>query len=187
MTVIRMPRAAMFGATLIVGFALSQHAFAVGGEQRVPEPPPPAPSTSDQKPKPAPRQSKDRKDERRSDNTFIDGYNAARQLVLDGRYESAIAAFLALDADDDADVANYVGFAWRKLGRYELSQVWYEKALASDPNHTRTWQYYGMWHLENGNALKAQDHLERIRLICGVECRDYKLLRDAIVEGRTTY
>jgi tetratricopeptide (TPR) repeat protein len=180
-------RAATISAAFACVTSFPSNAFAVGGEQRVPDPPPPPPPTrSDQKPAPKP-QSKDKKDERRSDRHFIDGYNAARQLVLDGQYETAIAAFLALDADDDADVANYVGFAHRKAGRYELSQIWYEKALAADPKHTRTWQYYGMWHLENGNALKAQDHLERIRLICGGECKDYKLLRDAIVEGKIGY
>lgn len=180
----RVPRPAVFGAALVASLALAGSAFAVGTEDRNPAPPPPPPN-SDRKP--GPKQSKEPKNERRSDRHFIDGYNSARQLVLDERYEAAIAAFAALDADDDPDVANYIGFAHRKLGRYDLSQVWYEKALASDPNHTRTWQYYGMWQLENGNALKALDHLERIRLICGGECNDFKLLREAIVEGRTGY
>jgi tetratricopeptide (TPR) repeat protein len=180
-------RIGLSGMTLLLGLAWSGSAFAVGGEQRVPDPPPPTPpSRSDQKPAPKP-QSKDKKDERRSDRHFIDGYNAARQLVRGGHYEAAIAAFTALDADDDPDVANYLGFAHRKAGRYAQSQVWYEKALAADPAHTRTWQYYGMWHLENGNALKAQDHLEKIRLICGTTCEDYRLLREAIVEGKTSY
>ena len=79
-----------------------------------------------------------------------------------GAYEAAFAAFKDLDADDHPDVANYLGYTARKLGDYDLSKVWYERALAADPKHVRTWQYYGMWHVEQGNMLKAADFLEKI-------------------------
>jgi tetratricopeptide (TPR) repeat protein len=107
-------------------------------------------------------------------------------LVLDGKYEEGIAAFKALGRDD-ADVANYIGYANRKLGNYELARVWYEKALAIDPNHVRTWQYYGMWHVEQGNMLKAADFLEKIRLICnGTGCQEFQDLKGAM-EGKISY
>jgi tetratricopeptide (TPR) repeat protein len=57
----------------------------------------------------------------------------AFQLVQAGDYKAAFAAFKALDADHVPDVANYLGYTARKLGDYELSKVWYERALASDP------------------------------------------------------
>ena len=118
---------------------------------------------------------------------FIDGYRAARALVLDGKYEEGIAAFKALGRDDSAEVANYIGYANRKLGNYELAKVWYDKALALDPNHVRTWQYYGMWHVEQGNMLKAADFLEKIRLICGgTGCQEYQDLKGGM-EGTVVY
>jgi Flp pilus assembly protein TadD len=92
----------------------------------------------------------------------------------------------ALGQDEHPDVANLIGFASRKLGRTEDAKVWYEKALAADPKHTRTWQYYGMWHLERGDRVTAEQHLERIRLICGQGCEDYSSLRDAL-HGNVTY
>ena len=61
------------------------------------------------------------------------------------------------------------------------------EALASDPKHTRTLQYYGMWYLEQGNQLMALDHLERIQVVCGKGCEDYRLLREAIVESKSSY
>jgi tetratricopeptide (TPR) repeat protein len=132
-------------------------------------------------------ESKGKKKEQKSEQELRDGYQKARALIIDGRYEDGIRAMHALGHDDDAEVANYIGFAHRKLGHYDDAKVWYEKALAANPNHTRTWQYYGMWHLEQGNALKAQDHLEKIKLICGnTECRDYQLLKDAL-EGKVSY
>ena len=91
-----------------------------------------------------------------------------------------------LGQDDHPDVANLIGFSSRKLGRTEDAKVWYEKALAADPNHSRTWQYYGLWHLERGDRVTAQQHLERIQLICGQGCEDYTSLRDAL-NGDMTY
>jgi tetratricopeptide (TPR) repeat protein len=32
-----------------------------------------------------------------------------------------------------------LGYASRKLGRYDDAKYWYDKALAADPNHALTW------------------------------------------------
>ena len=68
----------------------------------------------------------------------------------------------ALGHDDIAAVANLIGYSYRKLGDYKVSQVWYERALKADPNHVKTWQYYGLWQVEQGNRDQAQYHLSRI-------------------------
>jgi len=39
----------------------------------------------------------------------------------------------ALGQDDRADVANLIGYSYRKLGDYKVSQIWYERALQADP------------------------------------------------------
>ena len=92
----------------------------------------------------------------------------------------------ALIYDDNADVATLIGYASRKLGRYDDAKVWYDRALAADPNHALTWSYYGMWQAEQGNILKAQDDLEKVKSICGTECRSYTALKAAI-DGTVTY
>jgi tetratricopeptide (TPR) repeat protein len=46
----------------------------------------------------------------------------------------------ALGHDDNAGVANLIGSSYRKLGAYRQSQIWYERALKTDPNHVLTWQ-----------------------------------------------
>jgi tetratricopeptide (TPR) repeat protein len=107
--------------------------------------------------------------------------------VLEEKYEAALAAFKAIGREEHPDVANYIGFASRKLGRYDEAKIWYERALAADPTHVRTWQYYGMWHLEQGNRLKAEDYLARIALICGgTDCKEYKDLKGAL-DGTVSY
>ena len=178
-------RLGMLAAALLFGLSVSAGPVLAAGdpEPRGTQPPPPPASTGKQDPK----ASQKKKQEKKSEQEFIDGYRAARALALGGKYEEAIAAFRALGHDDSAEVANYIGYANRKLGNYEAARLWYEKALAADPNHVRTWQYYGMWHVEQGNVLKAQDFLEKIRSICGGSaCKEYADLKAAI-KGNISY
>jgi len=122
--------------------------------------------------------------EKKSERQFIRGYRHAHDLIYKHKdYAAGIVALRALHRDEHPDVANLIGFSSRKLGRSEDAKIWYEKALAADPNHTRTWQYYGMWHLERGNRLKAEEHLEKIAGICGTDCEDYKSLKLALAGG----
>ena len=118
---------------------------------------------------------------------FLRDYRAARQLILAGNYQGGIAAMHALGHDEHPDVANYIGYANRKMGHYEQSKIWYEQALAADPNHVRTWSYYGMWQMEQGNRLKAEDFLAKVKLICGTaSCEEYRQLK-AVIDGTASY
>jgi tetratricopeptide (TPR) repeat protein len=122
-----------------------------------------------------------------SELQFHDGYRAAHALIYDrGDYAAGIAALHEIGRDEHPDVDNLIGFASRKLGRYDDAKDWYEKALAADPRHARTWSYYGMWHAEQGNRLKAEDYLETVRTICGTGCREYVELK-AVIDGTLTY
>ncbi len=127
------------------------------------------------------------KSDKKSERQFRDGYRHAYDLIYRAHdYAAGIAALHALGQDAHPDVANLVGYASRKLGNYADARVWYEKALVSDPGHTRTWQYYGLWHLEQGNRLKAEEHLEKIRLLCGAGCDDFRSLKKAL-DGKVSY
>ena len=112
---------------------------------------------------------------------------ATYALIYDkGDFEGGITALRAMGYDDNADVTRLLGYASRKLGRYDDAKYWYDKALAADPNHALTWSYYGMWHAEQGNLLKAKDDLEKVRLICGTECKEYVALKE-VIDGTRTY
>jgi tetratricopeptide (TPR) repeat protein len=115
------------------------------------------------------------------DPKFIAGYRTAYATIYDRNdYASAIGQLKALGQDDRADVANLIGYSYRKLGDYKVSQIWYERALKADPNHVRTWQYYGLWQLEQGNRDQAQYHLNRIGQLCGTDCAEYRSLAAAL-------
>jgi len=130
---------------------------------------------------------KKKNDKSSSAKDFIDGYHAAYALIYDkDDYQGGITALRALAHDNNADVATLLGYASRKLGRYDEAKYWYDKALVADPKHALTWSYYGMWHAEQGNLLKAKDDLEQVRLICGTECKEYVALKE-VIDGTQTY
>jgi tetratricopeptide (TPR) repeat protein len=113
--------------------------------------------------------------------TFAKGYRTAYATIYDRHdYAAAIEQLKALGHDDHPNVANLIGYSYRKLGDYRLSQVWYEGALKIDPNHVLTWQYYGLWQIEQGNRDQAQYHLSRIAAICGTDCAEYRSLAAAL-------
>jgi tetratricopeptide (TPR) repeat protein len=115
------------------------------------------------------------------DAAFARGYRAAYATIYDRHdYAAAIEQLKALGHDDSAAVANLIGYSYRKLGDYKVSQIWYERALKVDPNHVKTWQYYGLWQVEQGNRDQAQYHLNRIAALAGTNSEEYRSLAAAL-------
>jgi tetratricopeptide (TPR) repeat protein len=149
--------------------------------------PSPQPSASTDKPAKQSGKKKKAAKQKKSEQQFINGYKAAHTIIYQQHdYAAGIAALKALGHDDHPDVANLIGYSSRKLGRYDDAKTWYERALAADPKHSRTWSYYGMWHAEQGNLLKARDHLAKVETLCGTTCRDYVELKE-VIEGTRVY
>jgi tetratricopeptide (TPR) repeat protein len=115
------------------------------------------------------------------DAAFAKGYRAAYATIYDRNdYAAAVEQLKALGHDDSAAVANLIGYSYRKLGDYKVSQIWYERALKADPNHVKTWQYYGLWQVEQGNRDQAQYHLSRIAALAGTNSEEYRSLAAAL-------
>lgn len=110
----------------------------------------------------------------------VKSFVEARMLILSGKYEAGIAAMLALGRDDHPDVAVSIGYANDKLGRVDEARRWYEKALAADPKHVAALANYGLLRVQQGDVQQARDDLEKIKALCGVGCREYRALADAI-------
>jgi len=115
------------------------------------------------------------------ETAFANGYRAAFVTIYDRHdYAGAIPQLKALGHDDVAAVANLIGYSYRKLGDYKVSQIWYERALKADPDHVKTWQYYGLWQVEQGNRDQAQYHLNKIAQLTGTTSEEYRSLSDAL-------
>jgi tetratricopeptide (TPR) repeat protein len=146
-----------------------------------PSPPSAAPDSKARLTNRRPKQKQPRKQSLFDDPAFVRGYRAAYATIYDRNdYSAAIEQLKALGHDDHPNVANLIGYSYRKVGDYKLSQVWYERALKADPNHVLTWQYYGLWQIEQGNRDQAQYHLSRIAAICGTDCEEYRSLAAAL-------
>ncbi len=175
----------LLAAAILVGAVTGapNHAAAIEGGS------PAAPQTTTQQPPSTTGTKKAAKKSKKSSaiEDFYKGWHQAYALIYDkADYVGGIAVLRSMGYDDNADVATLIGYASRKLGRYDDAKVWYDRALAADPNHALTWSYYGMWQAEQGNILKAQDDLEKVKSICGTECRSYTALKAAI-DGTVTY
>ena len=155
--------------TLAAGPVLTS-AYAAGSDD--PSPPPKS-DTSTKKGK--------KKSSSISDPKFLAAYRTAYTTIYDNHdYNGAIDQLKSLKRDDVADVANLIGYSYRKLGNYQSSKVYYELALKDDPNHVRTWQYYGLWQLEQGNREQAQYHLNKIASLAGTDSSEYRSLAAAL-------
>ena len=147
----------------------------------------PARAAGDDNPSPPASDSKASKKQKKDmssiieDGRFAAGYRAAYATIYDRNdYASAIEQLKALGHDDNAAVANLIGYSYRKLGDYKVSQLWYERALKADPNHVKTWQYYGLWQVEQGNRDQAQYHLSRLAQLAGTDSEEYRSLAAAL-------
>jgi tetratricopeptide (TPR) repeat protein len=165
---VRLLTLAMFTVALVTVPLLS--AYAAGGDN----PAPPASDTKKEK-------KKGDKSSAIDDPKFLAGYHAAYATIYDRNdYAAAIAQLKSLGHDDRADVANLIGYSYRKLGDYKVSQIWYERALKADPDHVKTWQYYGLWQVEQGNRDQAQYHLNRLAALAGTGSEEYRSLAAAL-------
>jgi tetratricopeptide (TPR) repeat protein len=177
--------------TVVVAFVLALvatpvtiPAFAAGGgggggppDESImhPKAPSDTKSSTDQKSK------KTKKQSLFDDPAFAKAYRVAYDTIYEQHdYAGALEQLRALGHDDFANVANLIGYSYRKLGDYRESQVWYERALKSDPDHVLTWNYYGLWQIEQGNRDQALYHLSRIKAICGTDCEEYRTLAAAL-------
>ncbi|WP_447932175.1 tetratricopeptide repeat protein [Sphingopyxis fribergensis] len=115
-------------------------------------------------------------------------YVAAVGLINEHRYEAAIAKLDAAlwAAGPHPDVLTYLGFANRKLKRYDAAETYYREALAIAPSHRGALEYYGELKLERGDVAGAKAHLAKLEAICGFGCHEVDELRSWIVEGRSS-
>jgi tetratricopeptide (TPR) repeat protein len=140
--------------------------------------PPPAPSGAKSKAK---KKSSEVIRPGIEDTAFSNGYHAAYATIYDRNdYSTAIEQLKALGHDENAAVANLLGYSYRKLGDYKVAQIWYERALKAEPDHVKTWQYYGLWQVEQGNRDQAQYHLSRIAALVGTNSEEYRSLAAAL-------
>jgi Flp pilus assembly protein TadD len=101
-------------------------------------------------------------------------------------WPAAIRAFssAALRDTRNADIQNYLGYAYRHTGQMELAFKHYGRALELNPRHRGAHEYVGEAYLMVNDLAKAEAHLAALEKICLIPCEEYEDLKKAIGEYR---
>lgn len=113
-------------------------------------------------------------------------YLAAVALINEKRYEDAIATLYAAQTafGPHPDVLTYLGFANRKLGRFDVAESYYRQALAAAPKHRGATEYFGELMVERGDLAGARKMLAKLENQCRFGCAEADELRRWITAGR---
>jgi tetratricopeptide (TPR) repeat protein len=106
-------------------------------------------------------------------------YLEAVGLINEGKYEQAIVSLDRAKASFGAhpDILTYLGFANRKLGRYDVAVGYYRQALAAAPQHKGATEYYGELMVERGDLAGAKAMLAKLDSWCTFGCAESDELR----------
>lgn len=116
-------------------------------------------------------------------------YVSAVSLINEGRYESAIAALRVSQASFGAhpDILTYLGFANRKLKRFDVAESYYRQALAIAPTHRGATEYFGELMVERGDLAGARLMLAKLDVTCSFGCAEAEELRRWISAGHSPH
>jgi tetratricopeptide (TPR) repeat protein len=111
-------------------------------------------------------------------------FAAGKRAIGARDWEGAIKALAnaALRDDRNADIQNYLGYAYRRLRQFDPAMQYYQRALALDPRHRSAHEHLGEAHFAQGDLAKAEEHLAALEQICLIPCDEYEDLKRAIAE-----
>ena len=117
----------------------------------------------------------------------IDPEYAAGKAAVDARdWDTAIRLLssAALRDTRNADIQNYLGYAYRNAGRLEPAFTHYRRALELNPRHRGAHEYIGEAYLRANDLASAEKHLSALETICLIPCEEYEDLKKAVAEYR---
>ena len=114
------------------------------------------------------------------DRAYLD----AVALINEKKFDAAIEALERARAafGPHPDVLTYLGFANRKLQRFDVAETYYRQALAAAPAHKGATEYYGELMVERGDLKGARAMLAKLDRLCTFGCAEADELRKWIQE-----
>lgn len=106
----------------------------------------------------------------------------ARALVEAKDWKGAIAELQGVNAPNDPDWNNLMGFSLRKAKTpdYVAAERFYDTALRIEPSHRGALSYSGELYLVLNNLPKAEQRLTTLKLVCNNACFEQERLSLAI-------
>jgi tetratricopeptide (TPR) repeat protein len=119
------------------------------------------------------------------DSTYLE----AVSLINEHRYEDAIVSLKSAQQafGPHPDILTYLGFANRKLKRYDVAESYYRAALAAAPGHRGATEYFGELMVERGDLSGAKVMLAKLDAQCRFGCAEAEELRGWIDAGHSPH
>jgi tetratricopeptide (TPR) repeat protein len=109
-------------------------------------------------------------------------FAAGKKAMLAEDWDGAIARLksAALRDPRNADIQNYIGYAYRRLRQIGPAVGHYQQALTLNPRHRSAHEHLGEAALVLGDPATAAQHLAHLEDICLIGCEEYDDLKRAI-------
>jgi tetratricopeptide (TPR) repeat protein len=113
-------------------------------------------------------------------------FKAGKQALGVENWNAAVAAFelAALRDPTNADIQNYIGYAYRRLHQMGPAIGHYYRALMLNPRHRSAHEHLGQAYLVLGEPARAQQLLAALENLCLIPCEEYEDLKRAIAAYR---
>ena len=107
---------------------------------------------------------------------------AGKKAIEQKNWAAAIKALssAALRDTRNADIQNYLGYAYRNAGQMNQAFAHYERALKLNPRHRGAHEYVGEAYLMTGKLPQAEAHLKALQAICLLPCEELEDLKEKI-------
>ena len=112
------------------------------------------------------------------DPDFATGKQAL--AVNDWNGAITVLSSAALRDTRNADIQNYLGYAYRRLRQVDPALRHFQQALTLNPRHRSAHEHLGGAYLALGNITKAEEHVAALERICLIPCEEYDDLKKAI-------
>ena len=102
------------------------------------------------------------------------------------RFSKALKYLLLSNKEkpNQPNTLNYLGFASRKIGNFEIAEQYYLEGLSINPNHFGINEYLGELYVNTNRLDKAK---ERLKVLKNCNCEEFKELNNAIKSGSSKY
>jgi tetratricopeptide (TPR) repeat protein len=118
-----------------------------------------------------------------SDWTELDpDFAAGKRALVAQSWDGAIVALklAALRDPRNADIQNYIGYSYWRLGDMGPAMGHYQQALMFNPRHRSAREHLGELYLSLGEPSRADEQLVALREICLIACDELTDLERAI-------
>jgi tetratricopeptide (TPR) repeat protein len=116
-------------------------------------------------------------------------FAAGKKALVAADWNGAIAALklAALRDPQNADIQNYIGYAYRRLRQLGPAMQHYQQALILNRRHRSAHEHLGELYLVLGEPAKAEQQLAKLEDICLIPCEETGDLKRAIAAYKGSF